>query len=205
MLYNKIKEVIDNIDLSTIRPNREEKHNQLIKYIQSKVNNNEDVNLNFICTHNSRRSHLSQVWAQTMAAYFKIPNINCYSGGTEATAMFSMTVQTLREQGFVFQKLVEGTNPVYAIKYNPSRQPIIGFSKTYHDDFNPLSNFAAVLTCSEADAECPFIPNADVRIPLTFEDPKLFDDTPEQVEKYQERSIQIATELYAVFSKIKLK
>ena len=202
MLYPKIKEVIDNIDLSTIRPNREEIHNQLIKYIQSKVDNNEDVNLNFICTHNSRRSHLSQIWAQTMAAYFKIPNVNCYSGGTEATAMFSMTVQTLREQGFVFQTLVEGTNPVYAIKYSSNRQPMIGFSKTYFDDFNPSSDFAAVLTCSEADANCPFIPDADVRIPLTFDDPKLFDNTPEQQEKYKERSLQIAAELYAVFSKI---
>ncbi|WP_191859573.1 arsenate-mycothiol transferase ArsC [Hanstruepera ponticola] len=204
MLYPKINQNIDRIDLSTIRPNREEIHNQLITYIQSKVDKGDDVNLNFICTHNSRRSHLSQIWAQTMASYFKIPNVTCYSGGTEATAMFPMTAETLRNQGFVFQTLVEGSNPVYAIKYNSSRQPIIGFSKTYHDDFNPSSNFAAVLTCSEADADCPFIPNADVRIALTFDDPKLFDNTPQQQEKYKERSLQIATELYAVFSKIKI-
>ncbi|WP_104735736.1 arsenate-mycothiol transferase ArsC [Hanstruepera ponticola] len=204
MLYPKIKQNIDRIDLSTIRPNREEIHNQLITYIQSKVDKGDDVNLNFICTHNSRRSHLSQIWAQTMASYFKIPNVTCYSGGTEATAMFPMTAETLRNQGFVFQTLVEGSNPVYAIKYNSSRQPIIGFSKTYHDDFNPSSNFAAVLTCSEADADCPFIPNADVRIALTFDDPKLFDNTPQQQEKYKERSLEIATELYAVFSKIKI-
>lgn len=205
MIYSKLKDIIDSIDLSTIPSNREEVHQQLSGYIQNKVNKGEDVNLNFICTHNSRRSHFSQIWAQTMASYFKIPNVTCYSGGTEATAMFPMTAETLRNQGFVFQTLVEGINPVYAIKYNPSRQPIIGFSKTYHDDFNPSSNFAAVLTCSEADADCPFIPNADVRIPLTFDDPKLFDNTPEQAEKYQERSIQIATELYAIFSKITLK
>lgn len=205
MIYSKLKDIIDSIDLSTIPSNRKEVHQQLSGYIQNKVNKGEDVNLNFICTHNSRRSHLSQIWAQTMASYFKIPNVTCYSGGTEATEMFSMTVETLRNQGFVFQTLVEGANPIYAIKYNPSRQPIIGFSKTYHDDFNPSSNFAAVLTCSEADADCPFIPNADVRIPLTFDDPKLFDNTPKQAEKYQERSIQIATELYAIFSKITLK
>lgn len=205
MIYPKIKVIIDKIDLSTIPANREEVHNKLIEYIQTKVDKKEDVNLNFICTHNSRRSHLSQIWGQTMADYFKIPNVHCYSGGTHATAMFPMTAQTLRNQGFSFQTLVEGKNTIYAIKYNPSRQPIIGFSKTYHDDFNPSTNFAAVLTCSEADADCPFIPNADVRIPLTFDDPKLFDGTPEQAEKYVERSLQIATELYSVFSKIKIK
>ncbi|WP_250436056.1 arsenate-mycothiol transferase ArsC [Hanstruepera flava] len=205
MIYQKIKDNIERLDLSTMRSNRTDVHNQLITYIQTKVDNNEEVNLNFICTHNSRRSHLSQIWAQTMASYFGIPNVNCYSGGTEATAMFPMTAQTLQDQGFIFQTLTEGANPVYAIKYSPNRQPIIGFSKTYFDDFNPSSDFAAVLTCSEADADCPFIPTADVRIPLTFDDPKLFDGTPEQVEKYKERSLQIATELHAIFSKIKMK
>lgn len=205
MIYPKIQEIINKIDLSTIRPNRENIHSQLTNYIQHRVDNDDDINLNFICTHNSRRSHLSQIWAQTMAAYFKVPNVSCYSGGTEATAMFPMTAETLRNQGFVFQTLVKGTNPIYAIKYNSSRQPIIGFSKTYHNDFNPSSNFAAVLTCSEADADCPFIPNADVRIALTFDDPKAFDGSSEQAEKYNERSLQIATELYAIFSKIKLK
>ncbi|WP_223034428.1 arsenate-mycothiol transferase ArsC [Hanstruepera marina] len=205
MIYQKIQDVIDHLDLSTIRPNREDTHNRLITYIQNKTDKKEDINLNFICTHNSRRSHLSQIWAQTMASYFNIPNVNCYSGGTEATAMFPMTAQILQDQGFVFQTLAEGENPVYAIKYSSNRQPIIGFSKTYHDEFNPSSDFVAVLTCSEADADCPFIPNADVRIPLTFDDPKLFDGTPKQIEKYNERSLQIATELYAVFSKILVK
>ena len=205
MIYQKIQEIINRLDLSTIPSSRDQIHQQLINYIQEKVDNKKDVNLNFICTHNSRRSHLSQIWAQVMASYFGIPNVSCYSGGTEATAMFSMTAETLQNQGFVFQTLSEGVNPIYAIKYGSSEKPIIGFSKAYFDDFNPSSDFAAVLTCSEADADCPFIPNADVRIPLTFDDPKQFDKTPEQVEKYLERSVQIATELYAIFSKIKLK
>jgi len=203
-MYKKIEDIISLLDLSKIRDGREEIHQQFTKYIQEKVDNNEDVNLNFICTHNSRRSHLSQVWAQTMATYFKIPHVTCYSGGTEATAMFRMTAETLRNQGFIFQTLVEGSNSIYAIKHSPNRQPILGFSKTYDDNFNPSSDFAAILTCSEADANCPFIPNADVRIPLTFDDPKVSDDTPMQAEVYENRSLQIATEMYSIFSKIKL-
>lgn len=175
----------------------------LIDFIQIKVSNQEEVRLNFICTHNSRRSHLSQVWAQTAASYFNLSNVFCYSGGTEATALFPVAAQTLANTGFKVNTLSEGKNPVYSIKYTDNEHPIIGFSKTYDDAFNPQAEFAAILTCSSADNGCPFIAGAEKRIPITFEDPKAFDDTPQQAEKYQERSKQIATELFYVFSQIK--
>ena len=63
--------------------------------------------------------------------------------------------------------------------------------------------FAAIMTCSQADGGCPFIAGAEKRIPITFEDPKAFDNTPQQKEKYEERSFQIATEMFYVFSQIK--
>lgn len=175
----------------------------LIDFIQIKVSNQEEVRLNFICTHNSRRSHLSQVWAQTAASYFNLSNVFCYSGGTEATALFPVVAQTLANTGFKVNTLSEGKNPVYSIKYTDNEHPIIGFSKTYDDAFNPQAEFAAILTCSSADNGCPFIAGAEKRIPITFEDPKAFDDTPQQAEKYQERSMQIATQLFYVFSQIK--
>lgn len=175
----------------------------LIDYIQIKVSNQEEIRLNFICTHNSRRSHLSQAWAQTAASYFNISNVFCYSGGTEATALFPMAAQTLAKSGFKVKTLSEGSNPVYSIKYTDNEHPIIGFSKTYDDDFNPQAEFAAILTCSQADGGCPFIAGAEKRIPITFEDPKAFDNTPQQAEKYHERSMQIATELFYAFSQIK--
>ncbi len=204
-MNKKIEDLITSINIEHIDEKRQFIHNKLINYIQGKVDQTQDVNLNFICTHNSRRSHLSQIWAQTMAAYFKIPHVYCYSGGTEATAIFPMTAKTLMNQGFVFKTLRESENPIYSIKYSPNKQPIIGFSKTYFDDFNPQSGFAAILTCSDADINCPFIPDANVRIPLTFDDPKEYDNTPLQEEKYKERSLEIATELYAIFSKINIK
>ncbi|MGO4817681.1 arsenate-mycothiol transferase ArsC [Flavobacterium sp. W22_SRS_FP1] len=175
----------------------------LIDYIQIKASNQEEIRLNFICTHNSRRSHLSQVWAQTAASYFNISNVFCYSGGTEATALFPMAAQTLAKSGFKVKTLSEGNNPVYSIKYTDNEHPVIGFSKTYDDDFNPQAEFAAILTCSQADGGCPFIAGAEKRIAITFEDPKAFDNTPQQAEKYHERSMQIATELFYVFSQIK--
>jgi arsenate reductase len=98
---------------------------------------------------------------------------------------------------------LEGKNPVYSIKYAENEPPIIGFSKKLDDNFNPKSEFAAVMTCSQADGGCPFIAGTEKRIPITFEDPKAFDNSPMQAEKYQERSLQIATELFYVFSQIK--
>ena len=170
---------------------------------QKKTQNNQTIRLNFICTHNSRRSHLSQVWAQVMAYHFKIDKVFSYSGGTEATALFPMVAETLMNSGFQIQKTSEEKNPVYSIKYASNEHPIIGFSKKFDDDFNPSSEFVAIMTCSQADAGCPFVSGSEVRIPITFEDPKAFDNTPQQAEKYKERSLQIATELMYVFSQIK--
>lgn len=174
----------------------------LVAYIQDKVNNNQIINLNFICTHNSRRSHLAQVWAQFATAYYNIQNINCYSGGTEETALFPKVAETLENQGFQILKIADNKNPVYAIKFDENCLPIIGFSKKYDDAYNPNSNFVAILTCSQADDGCPFIAGAEKRIPITYEDPKISDGTAEQIEVYKQRSIQIATEMMYIFSQI---
>ncbi len=174
----------------------------LIDYVQLKVDQKQTVQLNFICTHNSRRSHLAQVWAQTMAYYFELPNVVCYSGGTEATALFPMVALTLEQAGFTIEKASEEKNPRYLIQYSENSEPIVGFSKVYNDPFNPQTNFAAIMTCSQADVECPMIPGAEKRVALSYDDPKLFDGTPIQAEKYAERSQEIAAEMYYVFSRI---
>lgn len=202
-IFTSIKSTIDILNFESISAERKIILQPLIDFIQSKVIANQDIRLNFICTHNSRRSHLSQIWAQTAAAYFNIKNVFSYSGGTEATALFPMVAQTLSKTGFQIKTISEGNNPVYSVKYNENDHPLICFSKTYDDAFNPQNEFAAILTCSSADNGCPFIAGAEKRIPITFEDPKAFDNTPQQSEKYQERSIQIATELFYVFSQIK--
>jgi arsenate reductase len=202
-VFPSIEKVIAEFDFVHISKERKVVLQPLIDYIQDKVTNQREIRLNLICTHNSRRSHLAQVWAQTAAAYYNIQNVFCYSGGTEATALFPIAAQTLIQSGFKIKTIAAGNNPIYAIKYGENENPIIGFSKTYDDDFNPQSEFVAIMTCSQADGGCPFIAGAEKRIPITFEDPKAYDNTPQQVEKYKERSLQIATEMFYVFSKIK--
>ena len=175
----------------------------LINYIQNKVATKQTIRLNFICTHNSRRSHLSQIWGQTMAFYFEIKNIFCYSGGTEATAMFPKVAQILSYQGFEIQKLSENQNPVYAVKYAQNETPIVCFSKTYNNDFNPKSNFGAIMTCDNADEACPMVLGAESRFAIKYNDPKAFDNTDLQDQKYAERSLEIGQELWWVFNSIK--
>lgn len=203
MLYPQIENTIKSFDFKQISEDRKAVLQPLIDFIQTKVDSKLEIRLNLICTHNSRRSHLSQVWAQTAAAYYDIKNVSCYSGGTEATALFPMAAETLGDSGFKIKTLSEGSNPVYSIKYSADELPVIGFSKTYDDDFNPESGFAAIMTCSQADGGCPFIAGAEKRIPITFEDPKISDGTPQQKEVYLERSLQIGTEMFYIFSQIK--
>lgn len=202
MLYSEIEAVLQNLKTATVTIDRKELLKPLIDYIQTKVAQQKEIRLNFICTHNSRRSHLAQVWAQVAATYYGIPNVFCYSGGTEATALYPQVAKTLENQGFKIQPISAGNNPVYAIKYAQNGHPVIAFSKTYFDDFNPVSEFAAIMTCTNADGDCPFIPGAEKRIPITFNDPKEFDNTPSQEAKYEERSLQIALEMFYVFSQI---
>ncbi|MCB0450003.1 MAG: protein-tyrosine-phosphatase [Confluentibacter sp.] len=203
-LFNNLERAIVSLNQETISNERKNTLQPLIHFIQEKVTGNKQIRLHFICTHNSRRSHLSQVWAQALAYYFNIKNVLCYSGGTESTALFPMVAETLQNSGFEIEKLSEGNNPIYSIKYAENEHPIMGFSKKFDAPFNPKSGFVAILTCSQADAGCPFIAGAEARIPIMFDDPKIFDNTPQQARKYNERSIQIANELYYVFSQIQL-
>jgi arsenate reductase len=202
-MYSNLKTTLATIATISISEERKEILQPLVDYFQGKIDNQNTIRLNFICTHNSRRSHLSQVWAQTMAFHFDIKNVFCYSGGTEATAVFPKIVETLANQGFQIQKLSETTNPVYAVKFAENEVAVICFSKVFDDSFNPISQFAAIMTCSSADEGCPFIAGAEMRLPIRFEDPKAFDGTDLMNAKYAERSLEIASEMHYVFSQIK--
>ncbi|APA90719.1 MULTISPECIES: low molecular weight phosphatase family protein [Myroides] len=203
-MYKTLSTTISTIlESQMISDSRKEVLAPLVAYIQSKVDSKSPIRINFICTHNSRRSHLTQIWMQVAASYYGIANVTCYSGGTEQTAMYPMVATVLKEQGLDVFKIAEGENPIYAIKYGDNEVPIIGFSKKYDAAFNPSGDFAAVMTCSQADGGCPFIAGAERRIPITFEDPKAFDGTANQQTGYFNRSIEIASEMFYILSQIK--
>lgn len=205
MIHKKITDFILSLESHEIPKERKDILQPLMDYIQGRVSNNSPVQLNFICTHNSRRSQFSQIWGQTIANYFNLKQVNCFSGGTEATAVYPTVVETAKSIGFIHEKDADENNPKHLLHFSQEAKPIILFSKTIEASPNPASDFAAILTCSSADTACPFVPGADIRVPWTFEDPKDFDGTSQENEKYAERSTQIASELFYLFSIIKSK
>jgi protein-tyrosine-phosphatase len=146
---------------------------------------------------------MSQLWAQVAAYYYDVENVKCYSGGTEATAFNKRSVKALQKAGFQIDKLDETDNPMYHVTYAEGFAPIQAFSKKYEHEANPKENFAAIMTCSHADEACPIVFGASERISITYDDPKIADNTPEEEAKYDERSQQIAREMLYAFSKIK--
>lgn len=175
---------------------------QLTQFVRSKIHANQPVYLNFICTHNSRRSHISQLWAQAAAHYYDIPNVTCFSGGTEATAFNPRAVKAMQDAGFSIVVNKPSDNPVYHVQFAATANPVVAFSKTYDDPFNHNQDFAAVMTCSHADENCPLVLGASARIALTYDDPKEFDGTPLEAAKYQERVHEIGREILFAFSQV---
>ena len=189
------------LDFSLLSEERKTVLTELINYIQQQRNAGKEVHLNFICTHNSRRSQFSQIWAQTAAYYYGV-NAQCYSGGVEVTAFNERAVESIKRSGFKVEKSGEG-NPKYAVYFANDASPLLAYSKIYDDTANAKIGFAAIMTCAHADDNCPYIPGADKRIPIRYNDPKAFDDTPLEALKYDERSKEIANELFYTFSQIK--
>ena len=184
-----------------IDPDRQQLLDSVAAYIRKKMEAREPVRLNFICTHNSRRSHLAQIWAQVAAHHYGLENIETYSGGTEATAFNPNAVAAIERAGFRVEN-TGGTNPRYELRFGDDIPSLTCFSKTYDDPVNPTSGFAAIMTCSHADEHGPFIPGAEFCASVTYRDPKEADGTPHQAQTYDERCFQIATEMLFVMSRV---
>ena len=191
-------DLIDKLDDTLIVDHRKDLLKPLRDYVVLKSKQKVEANLTFICTHNSRRSQLAQVWAKIISDYYGF-TVNSFSGGTEVTNCNSRTIASFERMGFKV-KNPGGENPHYELTYHEKRRPITVFSKTFDDASNPKNNFAAVMTCTNADENCPIIAGAEKRISLPFEDPKIYDNSNQESEKYDERSTQIASEMKYIFN-----
>lgn len=206
MLFLTIQTYIQNAigSFDSIPSERKNALEKISQFIQKKLAEGKTINVIYVCTHNSRRSHFGQIWGKTAASYFGIKNVNTYSAGTQATAFNSNAIKAIRKAGFkVSSRDEDVTNPHYTIVYNKEEEPIICYSKTYEDHSVPKEELCAIMTCTQADGNCPFIPRTELRISCPYDDPKEFDGMPQQDEKYNERCRQIAIENLYVFSLIK--
>ena len=194
------------LDTAEVPASRKTDLNALASWTAQSLEEKGSADLIFICTHNSRRSHLSQVWAQTAADMLALDGIRTCSGGTEATACNPRTVDAMKRAGFeVFtQDTLQGaTNPTYLVQAGSTLKGMPCFSKTYGHEANPQSGFAAVMTCSSADRGCPIVYGADARFAVPYIDPKVSDGTDQEAATYDERLRQIGTEMLYLMGKVK--
>lgn len=204
-MYQKIRSLIIGLqnNFDEIPEERKAILSKITAYMQSKYDKNDPINLVYICTHNSRRSHFGQVAAAVAADFYCIDNVHTFSGGTEATAFHPNAINALRGLGFDIHTEDETVkNPIWNVQFGVQAGTTC-FSKVYDDAANPSKNFAAIMTCSDAEQNCPFIVGTDLRIGTTYNDPKASDSTPQQDETYKTRFLQIATEMLYAFSLVK--
>ena len=182
---------------------RQKSLDDLVGYLLHRLSQGEKASILFVCTHNSRRSQFSQVWGQFAADHFDLA-VQCFSGGTEVTACNPRTIDSLHRSGLIIERKEQGDdNPRYLVSSAENEHCVELFSKVVDDPINPTDNFAAVMTCDHADKNCPTIFGADRRIPIRYEDPKAFDNSPQEAVMYDNRSRQIATEMFYVMKKTK--
>ncbi|GAA0874544.1 protein-tyrosine-phosphatase [Wandonia haliotis] len=196
-LYHYCQELTSHF--SEIPEERKQTLKHLASHITNKINQEQDIHLVYICTHNSRRSFFGQVWAAVAAEFYGLSSIKTYSAGTEATLINPTAITTLLNVGYSISGDFSGDNPVYKVKYTDDLS-VTCFSKTINHEKNPKKGFIAIMTCSEANESCPVVPGADLRISTPYEDPKQFDKTPVEKDQYEITSRKIALEILFTLS-----
>lgn len=201
MNKNLIKTLAQLPELSArISTERKQLLDQIAGYIKEKIAKGQSVQMNFICTENSRRSHLSQMMSAALIRHFKLP-IQTFSGGTNVSACNPRTIAALKRAGFIIEN-GKGENPHYEVVFEPNDDPIFAYSKLYNAPENPQDQFIAIMVCGHADENCPFIPNAEKRFAVTFDDPKVSDDTDQEEATYDERLLEIGSQFYYLFKQV---
>lgn len=197
-LYPELLRYLDErvTEFDVIPSDRKTELAKVADYVRERLSRSEPAKLTFICTHNSRRSHLSQIWAQVAAEYYGLVGVETFSGGTEATAFNPRAIAAMQRCGL---KIVADdpatTNPRYSVYTSDAATPQVCFSKAYGDPPNPSQGYCAVMTCSQADDACPLVMGCDLRMPIRYEDPKVADDTEFEAQRYDERSAQICSKM----------
>ncbi len=199
-LRSYVDEVANNLD--AVPAERRVVLDKISEAITARLGQGAEAKLTFICTHNSRRSHMSQIWAQTAAYYYGLNKVSAFSGGTQATACNCRTITAMRRAGFAIEDATAGDNPLYLVTYAANRPPIRAYSKLYHADANPKRDFIALMTCSSADQSCPEVKGAIARYAIHYADPRLCDDTPTETTAYNERCREIAREMFYIMSRV---
>lgn len=204
-LNKKLKKYTNKVvtEFDQIAEDRKASLKEIGDFMLKEIDEDGQSSLIIICTHNSRRSHISQAWLQTAAVYYGIDGIQVFSGGLEGTAFHLNAIAALERAGFNVTGVQREDNPVYTLSNGNTTH--IMYSKKYTDTQNPQKDFVAIMVCSDADKSCPIVQGADARFSLPFEDPRYYDDTPSQDMKYDETVRLIAREMFYLADYVKFQ
>lgn len=186
----------------------------LAKWIAENHRPGQPLHVTVICTGNSRRSILGATMGNVAAAYYGFPEVRFHSGGTAPTAFNPRTSSALRDIGIEVEPTGDEAprgkpataNPLYRVRWGQAGSAdleTIEFSKVYGDKSNPRDGFAALMVCGEADAECPFVKGASLRISMPYLDPKIYDGGDYESLKYAERRDDMGRLMLSVLMQVR--
>lgn len=201
-LFKEIQAYVDGLEFSIISAERKSSLLKLSSYIRKELQSKNEVRLNFICTHNSRRSQLCELWVNVAAFHFGLGQIQVASGGTEATALHHNIVMSLKKCGFQISESGNRENDGFLISFSEIIDPLNLYSKLYTESFENNRTYAVIMTCEDAEDNCPYIPEASERFSLTYTDPKIADGTNRETQIYSDCNRQIATEMFYLLSEV---
>ena len=196
----------DMIDEAHVRAGK-----SLAEWIAENDKPGQPLHVTVICTGNSRRSILGSTMGNIAAAYYGMPEIRFHSGGTAPTAFNPRTIACLKEIGVEIEPTgseaprgePKTANPVYTVRWGGPGLETSEFSKTYFEATNPQAGFAALMVCGEADAGCPFVKGAALRVSMPYLDPKIYDDGQFEAAKYAERRDDIGRLMLSVMMQVR--
>ena len=205
--YPKLSTYCDKLsdEFIQIPEERKAELKDIANFIVEQRKEHKPTNLLFVCTSNSRRSHMAQVWSQIASYYYNIDSVFTFSGGTEQTRVNINAIDALNRAGIEIYSNNMGDNTLRYVRVGNKINPWVIFSKKYTDATNPKNNFAAVMVCSEADKACPFVEGAELRIGLPYQEPKEFDNSLLKEAKYDERCRKIAREMFYIMDFVSKK
>ncbi len=174
-VFNKFFSRIDSFN-----PNQKRK--KRLDNIASVINENlnKTRSIVFLCTHNSRRSQICEVWGKVFAEIYR-KKININSAGAFKTVVHSQVYESIVKCGLVVDNKKEIFFDKKKFKLN---------SKTI--DSLTMKNFIAVMTCSNAEKSCPNDPRSIRNIKMFFNDPRIYDETDKMSREYLNTTTYIA-------------
>ena len=173
-------------------------------YIINRLNNGQIASISFVCEHNSRKSHLGQIWTTLATQYYQLDHVKCYSGGTTPTYVNQRIINALGNTGIqISEKGIAGHGPKYLLDYGKSSRGFEIFSKRFDHPMNPDTNYLAISLCLNPDECCPISYGADKQLSIPYEDLQPFGNTPLESAKYDEQCRMVARDMFYMMDFVK--